>query len=200
MNNQRIAAECAVELPLHQRLLPHYPLPAEESAADYLRKICFERLPQRVAHVTSAYEQRLDYELSVIHKMGFDDYFLIIWDVMDFAHQQEIVTGAGRGSAAGALVAYVLSITDVDPIKYDLLFERFLNPERYTMPDIDLDIPDNRRDEILQYVRQNTGKNIWHRLRRLAPWRPKWFCEMFLVSLVFRKVKPIAGQKPSPMP
>ncbi len=95
MNNQRIAAECAVELPLHQRLLPHYPLPAEESAADYLRKICFERLPQRVDHVTSAYEQRLDYELSVIHKMGFDDY-LIIWDVMDFAHQQEIVTGAGR--------------------------------------------------------------------------------------------------------
>lgn len=158
MNNQRIAAECAVELPLHQRLLPHYPLPAEESAADYLRKICFERLPQRVAHVTSAYEQRLDYELSVIHKMGFDDYFLIIWDVMDFAHQQEIVTGAGRGSAAGALVAYVLSITDVDPIKYDLLFERFLNPERYTMPDIDLDIPDNRRDEILQYVRQKYGQ------------------------------------------
>ncbi len=158
MNNQRIAAECAVELPLHQRLLPHYPLPAEENAADYLRKICFERLPQRVAHVTSAYEQRLDYELSVIHKMGFDDYFLIIWDVMDFAHQQEIVTGAGRGSAAGALVAYVLSITDVDPIKYDLLFERFLNPERYTMPDIDLDIPDNRRDEILQYVRQKYGQ------------------------------------------
>ena len=90
--------------------------------------------------------------------MGFDDYFLIIWDVMDFAHQQEIVTGAGRGSAAGALVAYVLSITDVDPIKYDLLFERFLNPERYTMPDIDLDIPDNRRDEILQYVRQKYGQ------------------------------------------
>ena len=90
--------------------------------------------------------------------MGFDDYFLIIWDVMDFAHKNEIVTGAGRGSAAGSLVAFVLAITDVDPIEYDLLFERFLNPERYTMPDIDLDIPDNRRDEILHYVRQKYGQ------------------------------------------
>lgn len=157
-NNQRIAQECRVELPLHQRLLPHFPLPETQDAATFLRQLCFERLPQRVAHVTKEYQERLDYELSVIHKMGFDDYFLIVWDVMDFAHRQKIVTGAGRGSAAGALSAYVLSITDVDPIKYDLLFERFLNPERYTMPDIDLDIPDNRRDEILQYVRQKYGQ------------------------------------------
>lgn len=157
-NNQRIAEECRVEIPLHQRLLPHFPLSEKQDAATYLRQLCFERLPQRVAHVTKAYQERLEYELSVIHKMGFDDYFLIVWDVMDFAHQQKIVTGAGRGSAAGALTAYVLSITDVDPIKYELLFERFLNPERYTMPDIDLDIPDNRRDEILQYVRQKYGQ------------------------------------------
>ncbi|OTN77172.1 hypothetical protein A5886_002268 [Enterococcus sp. 8G7_MSG3316] len=157
-NNQRIADECRVDIPLHQRLLPHFPLSETQDAATYLRELCFERLPKRVAHVTKAYEERLDYELSIIHKMGFDDYFLIVWDVMDFAHQQKIVTGAGRGSAAGALTAYVLSITDVDPIKYDLLFERFLNPERYTMPDIDLDIPDNRRDEILQYVRQKYGQ------------------------------------------
>jgi DNA polymerase-3 subunit alpha len=158
LNNQRIAEECSLTIPLHQRLLPHFPLEKEENAADFLRKLCFEKLPQRIPHVTETYRQRLDYELSVIHTMGFDDYFLIIWDVMDFAHKNEIVTGAGRGSAAGSLVAFVLAITDVDPIAYDLLFERFLNPERYTMPDIDLDIPDNRRDEILHYVRQKYGQ------------------------------------------
>ena len=90
--------------------------------------------------------------------MGFDDYFLIVWDVMAFTHQNNIVTGAGRGSAAGSLVAYILEITDVDPLKYDLLFERFLNPERYTMPDIDLDIPDNRREDVLNYVREKYGQ------------------------------------------
>lgn len=90
--------------------------------------------------------------------MGFDDYFLIVWDVMAFAHRNKIVTGAGRGSAAGSLVAYVLEITDVDPLEYDLLFERFLNPERFTMPDIDLDIPDNRREEVLNYVREKYGQ------------------------------------------
>src|SRR5699024_3107681 len=103
-------------------------------------------------------QKRLDYELSVIHEMGFDDYFLIVWDLMAFAHKEKIVTGAGRGSAAGSLVAYVLSITDVDPIVYDLLFERFLNPERKNMPDIDLDIPDNRRGEMLQYVKNKYGQ------------------------------------------
>ena len=158
VNNQRIAEECTLTIPLHQRLLPHFPLEEGENAADFLRKLCFEKLSERITQVTDIYRQRLDYELSVIHTMGFDDYFLIIWDVMDFAHKNEIVTGAGRGSAAGSLVAFVLAITDVDPIEYDLLFERFLNPERYTMPDIDLDIPDNRRDEILHYVRQKYGQ------------------------------------------
>lgn len=158
VNNQRIAEECTLTIPLHQRLLPHFPLEEGENAADFLRKLCFEKLSERITQVTDIYRQRLDYELSVIHTMGFDDYFLIIWDVMDFAHKNEIVTGAGRGSAAGSLVAFVLAITDVDPIEYDLLFERFLNPERYTMPDIDLDIPDNRRDEILRYVRQKYGQ------------------------------------------
>ena len=133
-----------------------YPM-TKGNAADFLRDLCQERLPQRVNQVTQVYRERLTYELSVIHQMGFDDYFLIVWDVMDFAHRQNIVTGAGRGSAAGSLVAYVLSITDVDPIQYDLLFERFLNPERYTMPDIDLDIPDNRREEVLHYVQQKYG-------------------------------------------
>ncbi|MDW5473201.1 DNA polymerase III subunit alpha [Limosilactobacillus reuteri] len=103
------------------------------------------------------YQERLAMELKVIHEMGFDDYFLIVWDVMNFAHQQKITTDPGRGSAAGSLVAYALAITEVDPLQYDLLFERFLNPERAQMPDIDLDIPDNRRDEVLQYVHQKYG-------------------------------------------
>ena len=156
-NKEKIANDCQVEIPLHQTLLPHYPL-EKESAQAYLEELCRKLLPQRVVNLTEVYQERLAYELSIIHEMGFDDYFLIIWDVMAFAHRQHIVTGAGRGSAAGSLVAYVLSITDVDPIEYDLLFERFLNPERYTMPDIDLDIPDNRREEVLLYVKEKYGQ------------------------------------------
>lgn len=103
------------------------------------------------------YRQRLDHELAVIHRMGFDDYFLIVWDVMNFAHRTKITTDPGRGSAAGSLVAYALAITEVDPLEYQLLFERFLNPERAQMPDIDLDIPDNRREEVLKYVHDKYG-------------------------------------------
>lgn len=157
-NAQKTAAVCSqFELPLHQKLLPHYPVPQNRPAAEFLRQLCETKLKQRVENITAEYKQRLDYELQIIHQMGFDDYFLIVWDVMDFAHRSNIVTGAGRGSAAGSLVAFVLAITDVDPIEYDLLFERFLNPERYTMPDIDLDIPDNRRDEVLHYVKEKYG-------------------------------------------
>ncbi|MBL1229413.1 DNA polymerase III subunit alpha [Enterococcus sp. BWB1-3] len=156
-NAVRVAEGCQFELPLHQKLLPHYPVPNELSAGEYLRKLCFERLPDRVPEAAEVYKERLEKELTIIHNMGFDDYFLIVWDVMAFAHQQKIVTGAGRGSAAGSLVSYVLSITDVDPIQYNLLFERFLNPERYSMPDIDLDIPDNRREQVLAYVQKKYG-------------------------------------------
>lgn len=156
-NTIAIADSCHLELPVHQKLLPHYPL-ENQTAREYLHELCFDLLPKRVPHFDEHYHERLTYELSVINKMGFDDYFLIIWDVMAFAHREQIVTGAGRGSAAGSLVAYVLSITDVDPIQYQLLFERFLNPERYTMPDIDLDIPDNRREEVLLYVKNKYGQ------------------------------------------
>ncbi|BCA86073.1 DNA-directed DNA polymerase [Enterococcus saigonensis] len=157
-NAQKVASICSeFELPLHQKLLPHYPVPENITAAEFLRQLCNTQLKQRVRNITAAYKQRLDYELDIIHQMGFDDYFLIVWDVMDFAHRNNIVTGAGRGSAAGSLVAFVLAITDVDPIEYELLFERFLNPERYTMPDIDLDIPDNRREEVLHYVKEKYG-------------------------------------------
>ncbi|GMA09448.1 DNA-directed DNA polymerase [Tetragenococcus halophilus subsp. flandriensis] len=156
---EMIAENCQAQIPLHQKLLPHYPIKDNKNASQYLKELCETKLPQRIAKVDVRYQERLDYELSVIHRMGFDDYFLIVWDVMDFLHENKIVTGAGRGSAAGSLTAYVLSITDVDPIKYDLLFERFLNPERNTMPDIDLDIPDNKRGEVLQYVKQKYGQN-----------------------------------------
>ncbi|WP_321387600.1 DNA polymerase III subunit alpha [uncultured Enterococcus sp.] len=156
-NAWSIAESCRFEMPLHQKLLPHYPVPDGREAGAYLRALCLECLPQRIAEVTDVYRERLEKELTIIHDMGFDDYFLIVWDVMAFAHQQKIVTGAGRGSAAGSLVSYVLSITDVDPIKYDLLFERFLNPERFSMPDIDLDIPDNRREQVLAYVQKKYG-------------------------------------------
>ncbi|MFD2305861.1 DNA polymerase III subunit alpha [Enterococcus termitis] len=156
-NAEKIASLCSVEIPLHQRLLPHYPVPNDKLAGEFLKELCVQKLPQRVPDCSSIYEERLAKELDIIHTMGFDDYFLIVWDVMAFAHERKIVTGAGRGSAAGSLVSYVLSITDVDPIKYDLLFERFLNPERHSMPDIDLDIPDNRREEVLLYVREKYG-------------------------------------------
>lgn len=157
-NAVSLAEECQLDIPLHQKLLPHYPLPGDQNAKEFLEKLCWERLPLRVKEMSKVYEERLAKELSIIHTMGFDDYFLIVWDVMDYAHRNKIVTGAGRGSAAGSLVAYVLSITDVDPIQYDLLFERFLNPERNSMPDIDLDIPDNRRNEILHYVKEKYGR------------------------------------------
>ncbi|MBO0472433.1 DNA polymerase III, alpha subunit [Enterococcus sp. DIV0840] len=156
-NAETLADSCALEIPLHQRLLPHYPIPEVKQAGEFLKELCLKKLPERISNVSAVYEERLAKELDIIHTMGFDDYFLIVWDVMAFAHERKIVTGAGRGSAAGSLVSYVLSITDVDPIKYDLLFERFLNPERHSMPDIDLDIPDNRREEVLQYVREKYG-------------------------------------------
>ena len=156
---QKIADEIQIDLPLHQSLLPRYPLPAGTTPQAYLRRLCEEGLRQRVTTPEAEYEKRLAYELEVIHEMGFDDYFLIVWDVMAYARKAKIMPGAGRGSAAGSLVSYVLRITHVDPIKYNLLFERFLNKERYNMPDIDLDFPDNRRDDILHYVRDKYGSD-----------------------------------------
>ena len=143
-------------IPMEQAYLPKYPL-EKQTAAQKLKELCDQGMQFRKVHNQKQYEERLAYELDVIHKMGFDDYFLIVWDVMDFAHRKNIVTGAGRGSAAGSLVSYLLRITEVDPIEYRLLFERFLNPERYSMPDIDLDIPDNHREEILLYVKEKYG-------------------------------------------
>ena len=156
---QFIADKINLEIELDQHLLPRFDLPKQTSTSSYLKELCFEGLAKRKPNYTKDYQDRLEHELAIIHKMGFEDYFLIVWDLMAYAHKVNIVTGAGRGSAAGSLVSYVLSITDVDPIQYNLLFERFLNEERFTMPDIDLDFPDNRREEMLEYVKNKYGQD-----------------------------------------
>ncbi|MED1437143.1 DNA polymerase III subunit alpha [Aeribacillus composti] len=157
-NTVRIASECHVEIELGKTKLPKYPFSGGLSSDDFLEQLCFEGLRKKVTSPSDEYVKRLSYELSVIKKMNFSDYFLIVWDFMKYAHEKGIVTGPGRGSAAGSLVAYVLDITNVDPIRYNLLFERFLNPERVSMPDIDIDFPDTRRDEMIEYVARKYGK------------------------------------------
>ncbi len=156
-----VADACQLQLKFQHPQLPQFQTPDQQSAKTYLLTQCQTGLTNRLQenHVTDAapYHQRLDHELDVIDRMGFNDYFLIVWDVMQFTKRAGITTGPGRGSAAGSLVAYVLGITDVDPLEYNLLFERFLNEERAQMPDIDLDIPDNRREEVLEYVHQKYG-------------------------------------------
>lgn len=157
-NTIRIANQCHVEIVFNQSALPSYPVPEGEKADTYLEKLCWEGLKGRIGEVPKQYEERLNYELGVIKGMKFSDYFLIVWDFMYFARNAGILTGAGRGSAAGSLVAYSLFITDVDPIRHELLFERFLNPERITMPDIDIDFQDNKRDEVIRYVAEKYGQ------------------------------------------
>lgn len=156
-NTIEIAAKCSVKLNFDQTHLPRYPVPDEFSAFEYLQQICFHNLNERYLNQDERLTKRLNYELSVINDMGFNDYFLIVWDFMKYAHEHHMITGPGRGSAAGSLVAYLLHITDVDPIEHNLLFERFLNPERVTMPDIDIDFPDVRRDEVIDYVHDKYG-------------------------------------------
>lgn len=156
-----LADQTSVTLKFQQPQLPQFPTPDQQPSQAYLRELCQRGLQRRLTANGIAdkqpYQKRLDRELGVIHRMGFDDYFLIVWDVMNYAHRAHIQTGPGRGSAAGSLVAYVLAITEVDPLAYNLLFERFLNEERAQMPDIDLDIPDNRREQVLQYVHDKYG-------------------------------------------
>ena len=165
-NTVRIAGQCRLELELGRSVLPVFnPLPDGLDAPSYLRQLCEQGLADRYPELDAVGQQeageaaraRLDYELSVIGSMGFSDYFLIVWDFIRFAHSRGIRTGPGRGSSAGSLVAYVLHITDVAPIRHKLLFERFLNPERISMPDIDIDFNDERRDEVIAYVSDKYG-------------------------------------------
>lgn len=157
----QIAKMCQVSFQFDHVHLPHFKNKLNISSEEYLRKLCYKGLAKRMnfQSVPDEYKKRLDYELHVIISMNFADYFLIVYDFIRYARSQDIYVGPGRGSAAGSLVAYCLGITHVDPIHYQLLFERFLNPERISMPDIDTDFPDNRRNEVIDYVRDLYGKD-----------------------------------------
>ncbi|MCR5113945.1 MAG: DNA polymerase III subunit alpha [Acholeplasmatales bacterium] len=137
--------------------LPKFPNTKGTDSETYLKALCHKGLERR-GKLNRAYQERLNYELSIISKMGYNDYFLIVWDFIRYSKKNNILVGPGRGSAAGSLVAYTLGITDVDPLDYDLLFERFLNPERVSMPDIDTDFPDNERDNVINYVKEFYGE------------------------------------------
>lgn len=156
INSQKIAATCNLEFPPTKNLLPIYDC---ENPEKYLFELCKVGLTKRMNGVIpNNYKERLIYELKIITEMGFPNYFLVVYDFIRFAKKNKILVGPGRGSAAGSLVAYSLGITDIDPLKYDLLFERFLNPERKTMPDIDTDFPDNKRDLVIDYVKEKYGE------------------------------------------
>ena len=185
-NSVKIAERCNLELTLNKEfLIPPYKTPEGQSAQDYLRELCLKGMMKRYGveqvgegkwQAAQRYQEikeergpsfdfdpqevgeRLDYELGVINKMGFDTYFLIVWDFVHYARKSGIVVGPGRGSAAGAITTYLLGVTDIDPLEHGLVFERFLNPERITMPDIDLDFADTRRDEVIDYVTQKYGR------------------------------------------
>ena len=155
-NTLNIAEKCKIEFPPSRNLLPIYDC---EDPKKYLFELCKAGLKKRLnGQVEEKYQQRLLYELKVINEMGFSNYFLIVYDFIKFAKKNKILVGPGRGSAAGSLVAYSLGITDIDPLKYDLLFERFLNPERKTMPDIDTDFPDDKRELVIDYVKEKYGE------------------------------------------
>lgn len=153
---EKIAADCQLSLPLNEKRLPKFPAQKSQSSHQLLVEKSYEGLKKRNL-TEDNYISRLEKELRVIEEMGFSDYFLIVWDIMLFARNKKIQTGPGRGSAAGSLVAYALEIIEVDPIEYDLIFERFLNSERYSPPDIDLDFPDNKRQDILDYIQKRYG-------------------------------------------
>lgn len=157
-NSISIAKRCMVNIELNKTYLPEYPTADGQPAEKYLEMLCQKGLKERFVAPTLEHFERLSYELSVINSMKFSNYFLIVWDFMRYARENGILTGPGRGSAAGSLVAYVLYITDVDPLSHQLLFERFLNPERISMPDIDIDFPDHRRDEVIEYVAKKYGE------------------------------------------
>lgn len=154
---ETIKNKCNVQFNFHKQMLPSFPVPEATGAHDFLEKLCWKYAREKYEIITEQIEARLMYELRVIKSMGFSDYFLIVWDFIQYAKEQNIAVGPGRGSAAGSLVAYVLGITEVDPLEYDLLFERFLNPERLNMPDIDVDFSDAKRDEVIAYVRNKYG-------------------------------------------
>ncbi len=159
VTTREIAEKCNVGFEFDKLHLPAFKPPGGLEAFDYLEKICREGIKSRYGKSSKAIEERLNEELGVIRKMGFSSYFLIVWDFINYARKNGIVVGPGRGSGAGSIVAYLLKITDIDPLKYGLLFERFLNPGRITMPDLDIDFEDERRDAVIEYVKSKYGED-----------------------------------------
>ena len=154
-----VAERCSVEIELGTIRLPKYPVPEGRDAFDYLVELCEKGLEKRYEHVTPEIQERLKFELKTIREMGFADYFLIVWDFVNFAKRNGVSVGPGRGSTAGSLAAYALDITEIDPMKYDLLFERFLNPGRKSMPDMDIDFSVAGRDRVINYVAEKYGRD-----------------------------------------
>ena len=158
-NTHKIAERCNVEIEFGVTKLPKYEVPEGYDSWSYLNKLCQDGMEKRYPDDDGTLQKRLSYELGVIHNMGYVDYFLIVWDFIHFARSHDIMVGPGRGSAAGSIVSYCLEITNIDPVRYDLLFERFLNPERVSMPDIDIDFCFERRQEVIDYVVEKYGKD-----------------------------------------
>ena len=158
-NTYKIAERCNVEIEFGVTKLPKYDVPEGYDSWSYLNKLCLDGFERHYPQAEVALKERLDYELDVIHTMGYVDYFLIVWDFIHYARSRDIIVGPGRGSAAGSIVSYCLGITNIDPIRYNLLFERFLNPERISMPDIDVDFCFERRQEVIDYVVEKYGKD-----------------------------------------
>lgn len=157
-NTAKIAERCNVDFTFHELKLPQFDVPEGKTAKDYLRELCYEGFEKKYPKASQELKERLNYELNTIETMGYVDYFLIVWDFIKFAKDHGIIVGPGRGSAAGSIVSYCLSITTIDPIQYDLIFERFLNPERVSMPDIDIDFCYERRQEVIDYVIEKYGE------------------------------------------
>ena len=158
-NTQKIADRCHVEIEFGHTKVPHFEVPEGSDSWTYLNKLCHEGLDKRYGADAPKYLQKLDDELAVIKNMGYVDYFLIVWDFIHYAREHDIMVGPGRGSAAGSLVSYTTGITDIDPVRYNLIFERFLNPERVSMPDIDVDFCFERRQDVIDYVVEKYGKD-----------------------------------------
>ena len=158
-NTHKIAMRCNVEIEFGVTKIPQFDVPGGKTSWEYLNELCTSGFEKRYPEDDGSLRKRLDYELSVIQSMGYVDYFLIVWDFIHFARSHDIMVGPGRGSAAGSIVSYSLGITDIDPIRYNLLFERFLNPERVSMPDIDIDFCFERRQEVIDYVVQKYGRD-----------------------------------------
>ncbi|PJI07830.1 MULTISPECIES: DNA polymerase III subunit alpha [Clostridium] len=159
LNTAKIADECNFDYKFHESKLPNFPLAEGTDHYEYLKNLCYSGLKKRYEDMTDTLKDRLEYELGIIKRMGYVDYFLIVWDFIKFAREHDVPTGPGRGSAAGSIVAYTLGITKIDPIKYNLIFERFLNPDRVSMPDIDSDFCYEKRQKVIDYVVRKYGKD-----------------------------------------